>query len=153
MLGDEKVHAFREGRLTKATALPHCPCPLAHDRLGGSGRPSSVIAGRCHGARRRGRAAERARPVLRDVLHMVGEHFIDERQISQIAALRFLLKLVNDAWIETNRNQLARLVAERRTSDAAHCAELRARRFRNVREINRPGSRTPRVLSGSPDAR
>lgn len=68
----------------------------------------------------------------RDVFHMFGEHFIDERLVPQIAALRFLAKLIDHSRIETNCNELTRLFADRRTSDASHRAELLSRSLWNV---------------------
>jgi hypothetical protein len=63
---------------------------------------------------------------------MFGEHFIDERLVSQIAALGFLPKLGDHSRIEPNRYELTRLFADRRTSDASHRAELRSRSLWNI---------------------
>jgi hypothetical protein len=63
---------------------------------------------------------------------MFGEHFIDERLVSQIAALRFLPKLGDHSRIEPNCYELTRLFADRGTSDASHRAELRRRSLWNV---------------------
>ena len=89
----------------------------------------------------------------RDVLHVFGEDFIDQRLVAQIATLRFLPKLVDHSWIETNRNQLTRLFADRRTSDASHRAELLSGRLWNVGKLNLPCSRTRLFPSGSLAAR
>ena len=69
---------------------------------------------------------------LRDVLYVFGEHLIDQRLVSQIAALRFLPKRVDHSRIETNRNELTRLFADRRPSDASHPPELPRRSLWNV---------------------
>jgi hypothetical protein len=62
---------------------------------------------------------------LRDVLADVPrQHFVDEGLISDPAALRFLTKPREHGRVNTNGNQLARLVAQRRTSDAAHALQL-----------------------------
>src|SRR5258708_2425308 len=70
---------------------------------------------------------------LRNVFYVVGQHFIDERLVSQIPALRFLPKLVDHSRIESDRNKLTRLLADRRTSDAPHRAELLSRSLWNIR--------------------
>lgn len=51
------------------------------------------------------------------MLHVFGEHFIDQRRVSQVAAPRLFSKLVDHAWINAHRDQLARLFADRRTDD------------------------------------
>jgi hypothetical protein len=50
---------------------------------------------------------------------MFGEHFTDQRLVSQVSALRLFSKLVDHARIDTDRDQLSRLFADRRTADAA----------------------------------
>ena len=89
----------------------------------------------------------------RNVFHVFGQHFIDERLVPQIAALRFLPKLVDHSRIETNCNQLTRLFADRRTSDASHRAKLLCGSLWNVREINLLCPRTPLFPSDSLAAR
>ena len=69
---------------------------------------------------------------LRNMFHVFGQHFIDERLVSQIAALRFLPEFVDHSRIETNCNELTRLFADRRASDASHRAELLGRSLWNV---------------------
>jgi hypothetical protein len=77
-------------------------------------------------------AAPGRRLLLGDVLHVFCEHFIDKRLVSQVAALRFLPKRIDDSRVETNRNELTRLFADRRPSDASHPPELVQRRLWNV---------------------
>jgi hypothetical protein len=84
---------------------------------------------------------------------MFGEHLIDERLVSHITALCLLPKLVDHSRIKTNRNELARLFADRRTSNASHRAAPLRRSLWHVGEINPPHSRTSLFLSGSLAAR
>ena len=46
----------------------------------------------------------------RNVFHVLRRHFIDERLISWISALRFFPKLVDHSRIQTTRNKLPRRV-------------------------------------------
>ena len=66
------------------------------------------------------------------MFHVFGQYFIDERLVSQIAALRFLPKLGDHSRIEPNCYELTRLLADRRTSDASHRVQLLSRSLWNV---------------------
>ena len=62
---------------------------------------------------------------LRDILTDVpSQDFIDKRLISDAAPACFLAELIEDSGIDSNRNQLARFVAERRPADAPHRLQL-----------------------------
>ena len=66
--------------------------------------------------------------VLRNVLANVpGQDVVDEGLISHTASACFLTELIEDAGVDTNRNQLARLVAKRRAADAPHGLQSRPR--------------------------
>ena len=91
--------------------------------------------------------------ILRDVLTGVpSQDFIDKGLISDAAPTCFLAELIEHSGIDANRDQLARLVAERRPADAPHRLQLLCRRIGNVRKINL-SPRTPHARGGSRAAR
>jgi hypothetical protein len=66
--------------------------------------------------------------VLRDILADVpSQDFVDEGLIPDAAPACFLAELIEYSRIDANRDQLARLVAERRPADAAHRLQLLCR--------------------------
>jgi hypothetical protein len=91
--------------------------------------------------------------LLRDVLaHMPSEDFVDEGLIPDAAPACFLTELIEHSSIDSNRNDLARFVAERRPTDAPHGLQLVRRRIGNLREVNL-APRTPHARGGSPAVR
>jgi hypothetical protein len=46
------------------------------------------------------------------------QHFIDKCLIPDTPSTGFLAKLIEDSGVDSNRNELARLVAKRRATDA-----------------------------------
>jgi hypothetical protein len=85
---------------------------------------------------------------------VVREHAIDERLVPDTPALGFLTEAREDGGVQSNRNQLARVITERRAADAPHRAKLSVRRLRHIREINLPRRlRTLTFLFGSLAAR
>jgi len=90
---------------------------------------------------------------LRDVLsNVLREHLVDERLVPDAPAACLLAELLEYTGVDANGDQLPGLVAERGTTNAAHCAELLGRRLRDVAEIN-PARRTPCARAGSRAAR
>ena len=62
---------------------------------------------------------------LRDIFaHVASQNFVDEGLVPDAAATRFLAELFEHSRIDANRDQLARLVAERRPADAPHGLQL-----------------------------
>jgi hypothetical protein len=59
---------------------------------------------------------------------VLGEHLVDQRLVSDTPAVRFLPELIEHAWIDTDRNQLAWFVTKRGPTHSSHCLEL-LRRF------------------------
>ena len=91
--------------------------------------------------------------LLRDVLaHMPSEDFVDEGLIPDAAPACFLTELIEHSRIDSNRNDLARFVAERRPTDAPHGLQLVRRRIGNLREVNL-APRTPHARGDSPAVR
>lgn len=65
---------------------------------------------------------------LRDVLtNVTSQHFIDKRLIPDAPPPRFLAELIEHTCIDADRDQLTRLIAERRAPDAPHGLQLRCR--------------------------
>ena len=63
--------------------------------------------------------------LLGDVLTDVPcQDFVDEGLVPDAAPACFLAELIEDSRIDANRDQLARLVAKRRTTDAPHGLQL-----------------------------
>ena len=63
--------------------------------------------------------------VLRDILADVpSQDFVDKGLISDAPTMRFLSELFEHSRIDANRDQLARLVAERRPADPPHGLQL-----------------------------
>ena len=63
--------------------------------------------------------------LLRDILADVpSQDFVDKGLISDAASTCFLAELIEHSRIDANRDQLARLIAERRPADAAHGLQL-----------------------------
>jgi hypothetical protein len=76
-------------------------------------------------ARKNAAPAPIAAQLLRDILASVpSEDFVDKGLISDASPARFLAELLKDAGIDSDRDQLARLVAERRSADAPHRLQL-----------------------------
>ena len=76
----------------------------------------------------RGARVRRGSKLLRDILTSVpSEEFVHDGLISDAAAACFLAELIEHARVDSDRNQLARLIAERRPTDAAHGLQLRRR--------------------------
>jgi len=99
------------------------------------------------------RDAPRGRTVLRHVLPGVpSQDFVDERLVAHAAPARFLTELFEHPWIDSNRDELTRFVAEGRPTYSPHDLQLFGRRLRNVREVN-VSPCTPRAPGGSPAAR
>src|SRR5918996_3608251 len=74
---------------------------------------------------------------LRDVFaDVLGQHFVDERLVAHASAARFLAELIEHAGVDTNRDQLAWFVTERRSADAPHRLQLLGRRLGDFREVN-----------------
>ena len=66
--------------------------------------------------------------VLRDILADVpSQDFVDESLIPDAAPACFRAELIEYSRIDANRDQLARLVAERRPADAPHRLQLLCR--------------------------
>jgi hypothetical protein len=66
--------------------------------------------------------------VLRNVLANVpSQNVVDEGLVPHTAPACFLAELIEDSGVDTNRNELARLVAKRRAADAPHGLQLRPR--------------------------
>lgn len=62
---------------------------------------------------------------LRDVFpDVLGEDLVDQRLIADALSACGLPKLLEYDGVEANRNQLARRLADRRTSDPTHGPEL-----------------------------
>ena len=83
----------------------------------------------------------RSAPSVRDVLchvlpDVASQDFIDEGLVPDAAAPRFLAKLDERAWIDTNRDQLPRVVSERRPTHTAHRLQLCRRRIGDIREVS-----------------
>jgi hypothetical protein len=87
--------------------------------------------------------------VLADVLR---QHFIDQRLVPDASTACFLSELIEDARIDTDRDQLPRLVADRGPTDAPHRPQLLGRRIGQIRKINL-SRRTPRAHDDSRAAR
>jgi hypothetical protein len=63
--------------------------------------------------------------ILRDILTGVpSQDFINKGLISDAAPTCFLAELIEHSGINSNRNQLARFIAERRTTDPPHGRQL-----------------------------
>ncbi len=56
--------------------------------------------------------------------NVLSQHLVDEGLIADASATRFPAELVQYTGVESNRDQLARPVAEQRPSHAAHCPQL-----------------------------
>jgi len=62
---------------------------------------------------------------LRDVLtHVPSQDFVDEGLIPDSASTCFLAELIEHTRIDANRDQAARLITERRPTDALHGLQL-----------------------------
>ena len=94
-----------------------------------------------------------ANSLLRNVFpNVLGQDFVDERLVTHASAARFLAELIEHAGIDTNRDQLAWFVTERRSAHAPHRLQLLGRRLGDVRKVNlSPG--TPRARDDSRAAR
>src|SRR5436309_3962478 len=91
--------------------------------------------------------------LLRDILTSVpGEDFVDKGLVSDAAPACFLAELFEDSGVDSDRDQLARLVAERRAANTPHRLQLLPGRIGNVGKIN-VWPRTPPARGGSPGAR
>lgn len=101
---------------------------------------------------RRPARAPHDRRLRQTVADMIGEHLVDQRLVADTAAARFLSKRLEDAWINADRDQSARFVADRRPTDPPHRLQLFARCLRNIRVVNL-SRRTTRVRAGSLAAR
>jgi hypothetical protein len=63
--------------------------------------------------------------VLRDILADVpSQDFVDKGLIPDAASTCFLPELIEHSRIDSNRDQLARFIAKRRATDAAHRFQL-----------------------------
>jgi hypothetical protein len=63
--------------------------------------------------------------LLRDILMSVSsEDFVNKRLVSDAAPACFLAELFEDSGIDSDRDQLARLIAEGRPADAPHRLQL-----------------------------
>ena len=63
--------------------------------------------------------------LLRDILTSVpSEDFVNKGLISDAAPVRFLAELFEDSGIDSDRDQLPRLIADRRPADAPHRLQL-----------------------------
>jgi hypothetical protein len=63
---------------------------------------------------------------LRDIFaHVASQNFVDEGLVPDAAATCFLAELIEHSRIDSNRDQQARFVAERRPTDAPHGLQLR----------------------------
>jgi hypothetical protein len=82
-----------------------------------------------------------------------GEQLMDERLIADARASRLCAQGPQDVGVETNRDQLASRTPERRPADSPRASQLLVGQLRDVREVNRLGSRTPLSLYDSPPAR
>jgi hypothetical protein len=80
------------------------------------------------------------------------QYLIDEGLVTDPASTGFLPELLEHARIDTNRNELTRLVTQWRSANPAHCRQLLGRGVRNIREVNLSAG-TPRARDGSPAAR
>ena len=60
----------------------------------------------------------------RQPLAAMSQHFVDQRLVSDAAPARFLAELLEHARIDTDRDQLARFVAERRPAHPSHGLQL-----------------------------
>src|SRR2546425_10692101 len=90
---------------------------------------------------------------LRNVFaYVLSQHFVDQRLVSDAATARFLAELIEHARIDTDRDQLARFVAERRPTHPPHGLQLLGRRIGNGREVDLSHG-TPHVRGDSPAAR
>lgn len=81
---------------------------------------------------------------------IVREYSVDQRLVSDTSAFGFLAEARENARIQPDRDELTRVIAERRSAHAPHRAELVLGGLRQIREINlswRPCTRT--FLSGS----
>jgi hypothetical protein len=85
------------------------------------------------------------RHVLADVL---GENLVDQRLVADAPAARFLTELIEDAWIDTDRDQLTRFVTEWGPTHPSHGLQLRGRRIGYVGKVNL-SRRTPRAPGDS----
>jgi hypothetical protein len=66
-----------------------------------------------------------AAPESRDVLPHVGcKNAVDEGLVADVAAPGFLSQLSQHAGIQSDRDELTRPAAKRRTADASHSTEL-----------------------------
>jgi hypothetical protein len=82
-----------------------------------------------------------------------GEEAMDERLIADARASRLHAQGPQDVGIEANRDQLAGRTPERRSANSPRASQLLVGQLRDVREVNRLGSRTPLALYDSPPAR
>ena len=65
------------------------------------------------------------RQLLRDIFTSVpSEDFVDKGLVSDASPACFLAELFKDSGIDSDRDQLARLVAERRPAHAPHRLQL-----------------------------
>ena len=87
---------------------------------------------------------------LRDaVANVFREHFVDRRLVPDVSPARFLTEQREHAWIQSDRDQSARFVPDRRPSHSTQRLQLVARRLRSIRVVNL-SRRTPRVRAGLP---
>ena len=88
-----------------------------------------------------------------DILsHMLGQHLVDQRLISDASPARLFAELFENIRIDPDRDQLTRFGAKRRPTNATHRFQLCRRRFGDVREINL-SRRRPRARADSRAAR
>jgi hypothetical protein len=64
------------------------------------------------------------------------ENFVDERLIAHASALGLFAEPFEDFRVETNGDQLPRLVSDGGTPHPAHGLQLLRRGIRDIREIN-----------------
>jgi hypothetical protein len=88
------------------------------------------------------------------LLHVLGQHLVDQRLVAYLPPPRLFADTIQDVWIQANRDETTCRVTEQRATDPTHRAQLLVRRLRNVREVNPPRpSRTRLFPCGSPASR
>src|SRR5262245_21145601 len=80
------------------------------------------------------------------------QYLIDESLVADPSSSGFLPKLLEHIRIDTNRNELTRLVTQWRSANPTHRPQLLGRRVRNIREVNLSAD-TPRARAESLAAR
>ena len=97
-------------------------------RARGLSKTTGEIRGRRRTLARSHASAPSVGSILRDIPTGVpSQDFINKGLIPDAASTCFLAELIEHARIDSNRDQLARFVAERRATDAPHRLQLRRR--------------------------